>query len=686
MMKLIKFSNISKLGILFFILQLSSAVFSQKNTECGTIFNHRNAEHQLSQTIAKSSNPSVVIPVVVHVIYSNAAGNLTDAEVNQIINLLNLDFAKLNGHTSNIPAVWDTVATNTNIQFCLAQRDPSGAPTDGIDRRNTTVSQFNDQTSMKFDSTGGLNSWNPAKYFNIWICNYSSTGSHAFAVSPTYTINYTYGVVVDRSWVGTTYTTLTHEIGHCFGLDHIWGDDQPGCTSDHIHDTPPQQDYSPACLSYPWVDVCSPDTNGRMFMNFMDYGDCRSMFTNGQADKMHSVLSTSPYDLLTTSDGCTPVTLFSNDAGAFSILSPLGEICNTDVLHPKVVIRNWGTNPLTSVTITYQVGSSLPQTYSWTGNLPSLAYDTVLLPSIISNSGNQVISVSTSIPNGVTDQNINNDNTASTILVSLIGNNLPLVYGFEDSQFPPIDWALYEGNYLNLITRSTDASKSGIAALKVDLTYVQDEEVILTTPNLDLTNTSSPELSFELAYRMRYDTTTNYYDRLEVFISNDCGETWQSIYDKQAYGLATAPNIDPNDYLPNTGDWRLETIDLTAHASNANALFQFKFSSPWGGIVWLDDINISGTPLTIDEASSNAAFSIFPNPNSGVFQIQMSYEHSKNIKVEIVNTMGQTIFTEKKINVIDNHFNINLPTQPTGMYFLKLTDNDKMETVRFLID
>lgn len=689
-MKLRKFTSLLNAGLLLVTLQLNASAFSQQHTECGTPFNKELSTYSSSLPSIKSGNPLVVIPVVIHVLYNNPANNLTDTEVSQILAQLNMDFAKMNGDTGNIPPVWDTIATNTNIQFCLAQRDPSGAPSTGIERRNTVINQFSDQTSMKYSASGGLDAWDPSSYFNIWVCNYNGpNAAHAFGVAPSFTMDLTYGVVINRSWVGVGATTLTHEVGHCLGLDHIWGDDQPGCSSDYIADTPEQEYASAGCLTFPWVDNCSPDGNGRMFMNFMDYGDCRSMFTQGQANKMHAVLSASPYNQLALSNGCMPVTLQVNDAGAFSIVSPTEEICNSDTVNPVIVIRNWGTNALQSATITYQVGSSSTQTYSWTGNLPSLAFDTIQLPSIISSSGSQVISVATSMPNGTLDQNTNNDPITSTVFLRLEGNDLPLIYGFEEVTLPPTDWSLTEDPYIFTATRSTAAFKSGIAALKVDMTYIQDQEVRLTTPNLDLTSTTFPNLSFELAYRMRYDPVTNYIDSLEVLISKDCGESWESIYEKYAADLATLPTIELNDFVPNPADWRLETIDLAPHMSSSNVMFQFKFSSTWGGIIWMDDINISGdSNASVEDKSSGSSCSIYPNPNSGQFKIQLPHAHSTNMKVEVINAIGQIIFTENKTDLTGNTVNMNLPAHATGMYFLKLTDYEtqKTETVLFTID
>ena len=75
------------------------------------------------------------------------------------------------------------------------------------------------------------------------------------------------------------------------GLRHVWGDNS--CGDDGIGDTPQQSGYNNNCPSFPHLSSCSPDANGDMFMNFMDYTNdgCMNMFTEGQKIKMRGLFS-----------------------------------------------------------------------------------------------------------------------------------------------------------------------------------------------------------------------------------------------------------------------------------------------------------------------------------------------------------------------------------------------------------
>ena len=69
----------------------------------------------------------VVLPVVVHIVHNNGPENISDVQVMTAIQHLNAAYANTGYYDPS-----DGV--NTNIQFCLAERDPDNNPTNGITR------------------------------------------------------------------------------------------------------------------------------------------------------------------------------------------------------------------------------------------------------------------------------------------------------------------------------------------------------------------------------------------------------------------------------------------------------------------------------------------------------------------------------------------------------------------------
>lgn len=280
-------------------------------------------EQYLQQTIAsgqnsRSSNTIYTLPVVVHVVWRTSAQNISDQQILSQIDVLNEDFGHRNLDTSSIPSVWRSISSASNFQFCMARTDPNGNATNGIERRQTTVNSFSTNDDVKHYATGGLDAWDTRHYFNIWVCNLGN-GILGYAEFPTSQASNTYGVVILYDSFGRTGVvsypynkgrTATHEIGHCFNLKHIWGDDGSACSgTDNVSDTPNQGGETYGCLTFPANDNCNTTTNGYMFMNYMDYSDdrCLYMFTNGQNTRMNTAMTAWYSDLLASGKCESPV-------------------------------------------------------------------------------------------------------------------------------------------------------------------------------------------------------------------------------------------------------------------------------------------------------------------------------------------------------------------------------------------
>lgn len=351
---------------------------AQQNEPCGIdrIMNTSRGQQfyqDLSETIrahplANSSTrtqATLTVPLVFHIVYNTPAQNIPDSLILQQIDRLNEDFRRLNADTINTPAAFAQIAGAMDIEFCLATEDPSGNPTSGILRIPTnqssfaSVSSYNLPDPIKHNSSGGSDAWDTEDYLNIWICNL--TGSTAYtAPVGNFVDPADDGIVCHYNHVGNSGIypygegrSIVHEMGHWFGLKHIWGDDAGVCTgTDFIADTPNQANWNGNCPSFPHTDNCSPATPGVMYMNYMDYTDdgCRNMFSVGQTDYMALV-----YDVIMPTyyleDKCSQVV--ANDVSAFpepelvywketlhiSSKHPLRNIVVCDVLGR--VIGNW---------------------------------------------------------------------------------------------------------------------------------------------------------------------------------------------------------------------------------------------------------------------------------------------------------------------------------------------------------
>jgi hypothetical protein len=235
---------------------------------------------------------TLTIPVVVHVIYNKAEENISDAQIQSQIDVLNEDFNLNNADNTLVPAYFEDVKANVGVKFTLVE----------VIRKYTTKKQWGTNDAVKKSSMGGSDPVDPAHNLNLWSCNlgqsllgyaqfpggspatdgvvilYSSVGSRKKAASGAYISNYDLG------------RTATHEIGHWMNLRHIWGD--ATCGNDLVGDTPLHNTANTGCPSTDHRSTCT-GTPLEMWMNYMDYtyDACMYMFSNGQKDRMLAVFA-----------------------------------------------------------------------------------------------------------------------------------------------------------------------------------------------------------------------------------------------------------------------------------------------------------------------------------------------------------------------------------------------------------
>ena len=231
------------------------------------------------------TNGIMTIPVVVNVLYKTTAQNISLAQIESQIAVLNEDFGATNADVGNIPADFYGVKSgNCGITFVLQS----------VVRKKTNKTSWSANDAMKKSSQGGINPTSPTTTLNIWSCNLGQ-GLLGYAQFPGGS-SATDGVVVDDNAFGRTGTasapyglgrTATHEVGHWLNLRHIWGD--ATCGSDLVSDTPVHNTSNGGCPTQPHYSSCSGAPR-EMTMNYMDYtyDACMYMFTAGQKTRMQA--------------------------------------------------------------------------------------------------------------------------------------------------------------------------------------------------------------------------------------------------------------------------------------------------------------------------------------------------------------------------------------------------------------
>lgn len=437
--------------------------FSQR--QCGTpepgaewdaAFNQKVQEFVANLAANKTSMVPYTIPVIVHVIHTGQAvgvfPNLQQGQINSQITVLNQDFASNGLNVGNCPSTFTASKANTDLTFCLAQKNPTGGTLaePGIDRINalTMSAPLTGTFSSKDPANTAYNNmykfqafidgyikantiWDPTRYMNIWITNeQGAVGLLGYATFPTGTgltgITGNGGATNDGLWCYSaafgsnsifpsgTYTsiynkgrTAVHEIGHWVGLRHIWGDGT--CLTDYCNDTPPAQtaNYScssgctSGCFTHPYkLGTCSGNTTGEMTMNFMDYTDdaCMYLFTNDQKTRIQTAMANGTYrNQLSTS--ATTLCSISAAAPVANISIPATGCKTTAITTTNSTTGNptptyvWTTNPAAGVT--YNPNNTAAQPAITFANNGTYTVTCAATNSLGTNSNSKVITINT---------------------------------------------------------------------------------------------------------------------------------------------------------------------------------------------------------------------------------------------------------------------------------------------------
>jgi hypothetical protein len=287
----------------------------------------------LYQFAQKTMFSAITIPVAIHFVLDSAQLQELGGETRLLaiaerqIATVNRCFNGMDSFIDLCPTPFLPYVAATNINFALAHTNPQGDSTPGFDLLVTSKNAFPFDAQngsklayadCKYRSADGLDAWDPARYLNVWVIGVGPRANIiAVTVPPRYAANGSMpeaelGIVTSYKCFGVRdeHTrdfdafraygkTLTHELGHYFGLWHTWGDDNGRCPDnggddDSLTDTPPQSGPSFGFPAFPKLDYCCTNCeNGVMFNNYMDYaGDsCRNSFTPQQVTVMRSKLA-----------------------------------------------------------------------------------------------------------------------------------------------------------------------------------------------------------------------------------------------------------------------------------------------------------------------------------------------------------------------------------------------------------
>ena len=588
----------------------------------------------------------ITIPVVFHIVHNGEAigsgTNISDAFIQAQLDQMNDDFALLNSDANLIPSEFAGLASNTMIQFCLAQRTPDCLPTDGIHRYNGMQP---DWARTEIQSTlKPATIWDRNQYLNIWTVEFDAVegGLLGYAQFPGGGAS-TDGVVVLYSSVGSldmpfgsgNYNkgrTMTHEVGHWLNLRHIWGD--ANCGDDQVADTPVHETDNGGCPAYPHVNTtCSGSPYNEMTMNYMDYviDACMHMFSQGQGDRMYAVLDAGgPRESLAASEGCLAPTISCLYCTASATQSGYEKISN--VTFAGINNSSSGTagyQNFTSIIGNVAAGSSYPFSASISNGIPQ---DEILVwmdlngDGDFDDSGEKVFDS----PNGAGPHTttINIPGTATQGSTRMRVRLHDTSDGANSAPCGASTWGQVEDYMLDIS-----------APLPVELTRFEVRK----------TDENSAELSWQTANELNNKG-------FEVEMATNSAANFVNV------GLVAAQNSGRYQFSVNqlqqgnTYYFRLRQVDLDG---------KFEYS-----------------PVRALEFKRNSLVNVFPNPTRNEFVCTFTQNNDEMALLSLLDATGRVV---KSQQVQDIQTTINISDLPTGIYTLKVQSGNRVESLRLIV-
>lgn len=631
----------------------------------------------------RSAAATYIIPMVFHVIHTGGSGNISDAQIADQINILNKEFPRLQADTALTPGPFKSLAAPFSVEFRLATIDPDGNCTNGINRIFSTLSNC----SYYNNDVKKLSYWPSNKYLNIWIVqsmNYSSSqpcdgGGYASfpGGNPLFDGINIRGDLISNIGTSATNTSwgnfkgryLIHELGHWFNLRHIWGD--ANCGNDLVADTPPHVNSNSGCPSFPHNpnNSCGGGPNGEMFTNYMDYtnGNCLNMFTAGQVARMTAAINSNvsgrnnlwqPANLIAT--GTSDPYTWPVACGAMP-----------DIVSTGPIVACVGDD----ITITDNSYGGLSDSRAWDfpdGN-PSSVTDSIVTVNYFTSG---VYSF------GLTKYYLSSSKTATFVNKIHIldgeanGNYVfPFSDSFEDAFGFDVDWVKVDndndGTGWELTTNTAYYGSQCVTVKNFGSDAPLTDDLI--SPAYDLSPVVNPTLTFRVHFAT---TATNNYDKLQVFISKNCGATWNSIYSKSGTGLRTQTSHLTSDHTPGmqTNEWRLEKINLNPVYTSGIVRFKFAFTSGGGNNIYLDDINIDGiSTIGIEERFVNSNVNLFPNPTENNVNIRFHLKDASPAEIWVSDVVGKRVYQQQlEQNGAETTYTLPASQFNPGVYFVTM--------------
>lgn len=282
-----------------------------------------------------------------------------------------------------------------------------------------------------------------------------------------------------------------------------------------------------------------------------------------------------------------------------------------------------------------------------------------------------------------------------TDYISAGGYFTPFIENFESNNFDTKGWTVENpDNEVTWAITDVEANSPGNKAAWMNFFNYPapaGRRDRLVSPPLNFTGTDPVFMTFEHAYATRFST---YSDSLIVYISEDCGVSWERIFaagEKGEGTFATVPKQTTFFAPAVADDWcgggwgsPCTVLNLTPWANKQNIQIAFESYNRFGNNLYIDNINISSTTDLKEIKTQLGKIQLFPNPTSGMVSV-ISSQAVENLTIAFFNAQGLQVFTTQVKAQTQLSETLDLTQLSKGIYFVKITGNNSIEQQKLII-
>lgn len=373
----------------------------------------------------------------------------------------------------------------------------------------------------------------------------------------------------------------------------------------------------------------------------------------------------------------------AGDAGVTLIQSPspLGFQCSSGSTEVSVLLENLSAAPQSGFEVGFMLdGQTVTETFS--GTVPAggqVAYTFNQQAQAPGSSGSYQLKVWTNLGSDITSCN---DTVVQEIQYEASVPMMPLAEDFEGNDFPTAGSALFneDNDFTWELVEVTGSDGSQTQAMFVEnysYNAIRPNQDIYRLPLLDIENALTSALTFDVAYRPYQ--SAGFDDTLRVDVSEDCGLTFQTVYQKNRPQLSTGSATGSAFYPENANHWRKDSIDLSAYAGG-RILVQFVNMNGYGNNLFIDNINLNGSFVGISDVSA-VEFKTYPVPTSNSLTVESDRPMALDATVRLYDAVGRTLLVE---NWGGNAFlrEIDMSGLSQGQYLLDISSEGFQRTIK----